>query len=289
MNRSVICMVVVLFPVLAAAAHAKKNNPDIYLDFKPQQAVAGVTAAARGAMLEHAVTIRLTDDRKVREPDNLGTRTDDDDRLHTLMAVNGVGTFVGETLGRIGSDWGLDVQDGAGLVLDTTLIEFEIVETNQAVGATYNASVRLAADLKSGGRSLWSGSGLGDATRYGRKFSNENVNEVLSDALLEAFAQLIGEPALERAWSGEVTSTVPSSTRASAQGAPARPRQPQELLAEIEKLMAQGFEESTMIEYVEQQILAAPMSADDLQEWKAAHVPGAVIKAALRRPVRSTS
>ena len=40
----------------------------------------------------------------------------------------------------------------------------------------------------------------GDATRYGRKFSNDNVNEVLSDALLEALADLLNHGGLQNAW-----------------------------------------------------------------------------------------
>ena len=68
--------------------------------------------------------------------------------------------------------------------------------------------VRLAVDFENpsrqwweaGGRELWEGSAAGDATRYGKKFSNDNVNEVLSDALIEAFAALLDHGGLQSAW-----------------------------------------------------------------------------------------
>jgi hypothetical protein len=66
----------------------------------------------------------------------------------------------------------------------------------------YASEVRLAWTLLDGtGAHLGEGSGSGAAHRYGRARSNDNCNEVLSDALKEAFS--------------EVLSTAGSSTSAS--------------------------------------------------------------------------
>lgn len=70
------------------------------------------------------------------------------------------------------------------------------------MGATYKAVVELTAVLTAGDRELWSGAASGDASRYGRAFSNQNVNEVFSDALLEAYAALLSTDGLQRAWAG---------------------------------------------------------------------------------------
>lgn len=184
---------------LASAAVAKKNNPNIELDFVPQQTVAGAEANVAGAMLERAVAVRFVDARRGDDPSKIGMRTDDDDRRHDLHATSDVLEFVETHFVDSAYDWGVDVDDAAGLTLEVKLMGLEIVETNQAVGATYNATVRLAYSL-SGGSEAHTGAQTGDATRYGKKFSNANANEVLSDALLEVYAAVLSDPALQRAW-----------------------------------------------------------------------------------------
>ena len=190
-------------PLLAAPALAKRNEPNVYLTFRPQQSVATVAVSVSDAMTKRPVEIRLKDSRPGNEPAAIGSRTDDEDHKFTLRAVNEVIPFVKQVLADTARQWGVHDEEGADLVLDATLQVYEALETNQAVGATFNAQVRLAAELKDrAGKVLWSGSSPGDATRYGKKFSNENVNEVLSDALLESFAGLLSEPGLQDAWAG---------------------------------------------------------------------------------------
>ena len=99
------------------------------------------------------------------------------------------------------ASWGIDLTDDASQVLKVRLLIFKVLETNQVIGATYNAEVRFAYSLsKPGQEPAMSGSAEGDATRYGRKFSNANINEVLSDALLEALAYVFSDPRLQRVW-----------------------------------------------------------------------------------------
>ena len=202
-RSSRLALILLALPLLASPALAKQNDPNVYLTFRPQQSVAAVAVNVSEAMMKRPVKIRLRDSRPGNEPAAIGTRTDDEDRKFTLRAVNEVIPFVKQVLADTARQWGLHDDEGADLVLDAALQIYQALETNQAVGATFNAQVRLAAELKDrSGKVLWSGSAPGDATRYGKKFSNENVNEVLSDALLEAFAGLLSEPGLQDAWVG---------------------------------------------------------------------------------------
>lgn len=192
----------VLVPLLAAAlpAAARVNDPNVDLRFSPQDAVGAASAAIPSSLRRQPVAIDVADGRAGDDPKVIGSRTDDDDRRTDLRATGEVVPFVEGVLRRLARDWGLKVEEGAGQTLAVELLDFEVVETNQAVGATYNATVRLEGRLRRAGREVWSGSSLGDATRYGKKFSNDNCNEVLSDAMLEAFAEMFSDPALQRAW-----------------------------------------------------------------------------------------
>jgi len=187
--------------VLAAPAPAKKNNPNVSLEFKPQQAVAAAVASVTGAMLDKPVRLEFVDKRRGDESMKIGTRTDDNDRRHELHATSDVPEFVEKYLVESAGDWGVEFDPEAAQTLVVELIDVDLLETNQAVGATYNATVRLAYSMsRAAGTASASGSIAGDATRYGKKFSNDNLNEVLSDAMLEAFADLFSDPALQRAW-----------------------------------------------------------------------------------------
>lgn len=186
---------------LVSPAAAKKNDPNISLEFRPQQAVAAAIANVSGAMLTKPVSLSVVDDRQGDDDLVIGTRTDDDDRRHVLRATSDVLAFVEEQLIGSAQRWGIDFDENASLELQIRLLEVQILETNQAVGATYNAVVRLAYSLQErGGESRMENTAFGDASRYGKKFSNENCNEVLSDAMLEVFAAVFSDHALKRAW-----------------------------------------------------------------------------------------
>lgn len=201
--KAVVCGLigVAIAVALASPAAAKKNNPNISLEFVPQQAVAAAVANVAGAMLTRPVALSFEDDRGRDNDREIGWRTDDDDRRHVLTATSDVGAFVREHLVESAQRWGIDFDEAADLTLEIRLLQFQIVETNQAVGANYNAIVRLAYALRKGGAEPRTRSTImGDATRYGKKFSNDNCNEVLSDALLEAAAEMFSDYALQRAW-----------------------------------------------------------------------------------------
>jgi hypothetical protein len=264
--------------VLATPAWSKRNNLNIDLRYTPQQTVGASQLEVDPQQLETPVRLRLVDPRPAARAQEIGQRTDDDDRVFTLLATTPVGEFVERTLVEIGRQWGIVDQDESDILLDGMLLRFEVHEANQAVGATFKASVGLAFELQQGGATLWTGKATGDATRYGKKFSNENCNEVLSDALLEAFAQIVSEPGLHAAWAGR---PAPAIAGADVERAIA----PERLLQSIKDLLAQSMSWNTIVEFIGTQRLSRALTAEDLASWKAEGVAEDAIRAALRCPV----
>ena len=184
-------------------ALAKKNVPEFELAFLPQQTIAGAEAMLDLSMLRRSGRIELLDGRDIADASVIGKRTDDDDHTFTLRATNDVISFVEQAMMDAAREWGMSLSAKSELTLRATLERLHVLETNQAVGATYKANVVLVADLVDETNTvLWFGYARGDATRWGKKFSSENSNEVLSDAILEAWAELLDSPGLGEAWSG---------------------------------------------------------------------------------------
>lgn len=190
----------VICALLAWPVSAKDIDPDVTLEFLPQQSVGEAEFTLRRELYERGVRLQVADERPLEDPAELGWRTDGDDRRHTLRATGDVGAYVAEVLEEVARERGVAIEDAADRVLTVEVRRFWIEETNQAVGASYKAVVELTAVLNAGGEERWSGAASGDASRFGRKFSNENVNEVFSDALLEAYAALLSADELQRAW-----------------------------------------------------------------------------------------
>jgi hypothetical protein len=90
--------------------------------------------------------------------------------------------------------------------------------------------VKFAFTLKDArGKTLAQGSGTGTAHRYGHAHSPENINEVLSDALKEAYANVLADPELQKAWASG-TASVAGTTVHAAESAEERLRKLDDLL-----------------------------------------------------------
>jgi uncharacterized lipoprotein YajG len=204
MRLSKPCLITLVVLALAPTpASAKRNDPNIQLAYTPTTSVAEASAVPTSEMRAVPAAIELEDDRAV-DKSVIGSRTGDDDRRIELRATNEVGEFVQAALVRQAREWSFVIAEGgeAEVVLAAKLTQFTVEETNQAVGATYEARCTLELELRRAGDAKWSGVFTGDATRYGKKFSAENINEVLSDALAEAFASALNDSGLRSAWSG---------------------------------------------------------------------------------------
>lgn len=288
MNRRRVSRLRYLAPTLVAllgstAAEAKKNNPSFALEFVPQQTVAGTEVVLSAEASAQPVDLRILDERHSDSQDTVGSRTDDDDKLYRLVATNDVPRYIEAVLSRLSSQWGLRIEEGADLVLLVAVQAFNVTETNQAVGATFLANVRLDLELKDKtGETLWHEASVAEANRYGKKFSNENCNEVLSDALLESFGTALTSGFEVALAEGQVKAAHHADASAAAMA-------PSDLFDEVRRLMAAGMEAETLAEYVSGRTLTRRLGAEDLTAWKEAGIPESVIRAALRCPVREES
>lgn len=285
MKRAHLIVALVLLAGTIGTAEAKKNNPNVRLAFVPQQTVAAVTVDIAPVMRDVPVTVIVADARGVQEAASIGRRTDDGDDWFTVRATNDVVTFVQQAIDDTLADWRVATVRDPGRTLEVGISRFEVEEANKPVGAVYRGRVGLAMTLEDGaGRAVWTGSSSGEATRYGRKFSAANTNEVLSDALLEALAAAFGSAKLHEAWAVEGLPPDSRLTRVPDSGSEAMT--PARLLAEIRRLMDSGLSAVTIEEYVAAQTLDEEITARDLETWKEAGIAESVIRTALRLPVR---
>ena len=133
-------------------------------------------------------------------------------------------------------DWGLHLEPPAARILIIQLTRFNLDESNKALGSVYGTEVKFAFVLKDAkGSSLLEGATSGTAHRYGHAHNVDNCNEVLSDALKEAFSNVLGDAQLQSAWvSGKRTgSAAPSAT------APAET--PEQRLKKLDELYKKGL------------------------------------------------
>jgi uncharacterized lipoprotein YajG len=285
MNHPLLAACIVLAFAAVAPASAATNDPTVALRWSPQQAIGAATASLAPVMQTKPVRIVVEDVRPEQARVALGQRTDDDDRLHQLRTEDDVASFLEEHLRDVASAWGVAQAEDAELLLAINPTTYQVRETNQAVGATYVATVGLAATLRSmrTGQPLWQGRVTAEAKRYGRKFSNDNINEVLSDAALEAWAGLLSTVGLQEAWDTGTPAAAPPEPVADPV---ADPVAPEALLAELQRLREDGLGAQTLEAFVRRQVLSRPLSSDDLLRWKRAGIPEAVIREALELPVR---
>jgi hypothetical protein len=282
MTRNRRTTLLVLLLVLAVSPlSAKDLGPfNITLRYAPQESVGTSVPTLTMGLSDVPVRLSIGDGRTITDPAVIGDSTDDDDRVWPIRATGDLVSWANEVLLKNAGEWGIRVSDSAPLQLKGTLLRFMVNESNKAVGSVYNADIQVGFRLLNAkGQTLWEGNAAGDATRYGKSRNEDNVNEVLSDAIKEAYATALGDPALQNAWlgkSGPIAST-PSSA------AVAAGMTPDELLAELVKLKKQGFTPELLVDYVNQKSLTNGLTADDMVKWKKEGMPQDVIQAALKR------
>jgi uncharacterized lipoprotein YajG len=267
----------------ALPAAARDSGPmTMALQYTPQESVGTSSAVLAPGIADRPVRLSIEDGRAGNDPTVIGEISDHDDQVFPVHASNSVAGWANEVLQKNVADWGVKVSPNAPLSLTGKLTQFRLAASTKALGSTYNAEIQVNFILKDAqSRTLWEGAAAGDATRYGHSYSAENANEVLSDALKEAYADAFNNPGLQSAWtSGKGRA---SSAAASAPVTTEPAVTPSELLTDLVKLKKQGFTTDLLIDYVNQKTLTKTLSADDLVTWKNAGMPQEVIKAALGR------
>lgn len=281
MNRNRRAVLLVLLVALAVSpATAKELGPfNITLRYSPQESTGASVPTLMMGVSERPVKLSIEDGRTIADPAAIGDSTDDDDRVWPVRAASDVVAWANEVLIKNAGEWGIRVADDAPLQAQGTLLRFMVNESNKPVGSMYAADVRVGFRLLDDqGRLLWEGTAAGEASRYGKSRSQDNVNEVLSDAIKEAYATAFGDPALQNAWLGK---SEPMATAPAAQAAPGMT--PDELLEELVKLKKQGFDTGLLVDFVNQKSLTGSLTADDMVKWKKEGMAQEVIQAALKR------
>jgi hypothetical protein len=271
-----------LLLLAAAVAQAKDSSPfTVSLKYTPQESVGASSVLLAPGLGDRPVVLSLADGRPGSDPAVIGEDANDD-QVSPMRASNDPVAWANEVLKKNAADWGIRTAEKAPLTLAGKLVRLRALESRKAVGSTYTAEVQVSFTLKDArGGTLWEGVAAGDSTRYGRKHSEENVSEVLSDATKQAYANLFNNSGLQDAWAGK---GKPVAAAAAAPAAPASPAvSPAELLAELVKLKKQGFSTDLLVDYVNQKSLSRTLSADDMGKWKTAGMPDEVLKAALAK------
>jgi hypothetical protein len=218
---------------LATLAQARGNLKELTvpLKFTPQEGVHESSADLPPTLLNQPVEIRVEDARKLDDPLLIGQGTGGDDKRFPVHADHDVVAFVQEVATSVAKEWALKIERPAARTLVLQLSRFNIEESNKALGSIYAADVKFAYILKdSRGRTLAEGAGSGTAHRYGHAHSPENINEVLSDALKEAYANVLADKPLQTAWISGTRSTIASAPAATAESAEERLRKLDDLL-----------------------------------------------------------
>jgi uncharacterized lipoprotein YajG len=188
---------------MATGAFARGNLKELTVPLKyiPQEGVHQTSADLSPALLEKSVEIRVEDARKLDDALLIGQGTGGDDKSFPIHADHDVIAFIQEMVTGISKEWTLKQERPAARTLILQVTRFYVDEGNKALGSIYGTEVKFAFTLKDArGKTLAQGTGTGTAHRYGHAHSPENINEVLSDSLKEAYANVLADPELQKAW-----------------------------------------------------------------------------------------
>jgi hypothetical protein len=123
----------------------------------------------------------------------------EDDKPKPVTTSDDVGAFVGVHVRTLFDHAGLKTVDTDGaLTIKGEVKQFFVRETS-----TYKSEVTVHVTVVSrDGRTLWSGSASGDASRFGRSYKLENYYEGLSDALVNTVSSMLQSAEFQKALAG---------------------------------------------------------------------------------------
>lgn len=216
-------------PVLARDAGKELQ---VSLKLPAQESLASSSPDVLPAALSRTLLVRVEDGRGSQEPLTIGQGTDGDDKSFPIRAGSDVAAFIQEAATQIASAWGVKAGQPADAVLVVSVTRYFVDESNKALGSMYAAETKLAFTLRdAAGAKLAEGAASGSAQRYGRARSSDNINEVLSDALKEAFSNVLANPELQAAWaSGKAAASAQTTSPVSKDSVEERLRKLDELL-----------------------------------------------------------
>jgi hypothetical protein len=173
---------------------------DVKLAYVPQDTDIALTNPLPPSIIDRPAEIRVDDARVQPESAVIG-EGNAGDKLYQIRAVDEPVKYLRETLLRIAATQGLASPVPANRQFRIRVVRFWISHAEKVVGAKYAAEVSLAYGLTDkAGSTLAEGTKVATATHYGRGRSPDNCNEVLSDALKEAFLKVLDDQKLRDAW-----------------------------------------------------------------------------------------
>lgn len=234
MNRAKF-LTLVLALTVSGNLLARGNLKDltITLKFTPQEGVHATSPDLPVAALKQAMSVRVEDLRSADDRKTIGQGTGGDDKRFPIYADADVIAFVRDAVGTMNKSWSVQESESAPRVLVLQVVRYAIDESNKAVGSVYAGEVKLGWMMRDArGKTMAEGSVPGTAHRYGRAHSAENINEVMSDALKEAYANVLDDKDLQAAWTSGATAT---------RAAPAAKESPEERLKKLDELLKKGL------------------------------------------------
>jgi hypothetical protein len=143
-------------------------------------------------------TIQFEPFKDAREKPELIGENREDDKPKPVTTSDDVGAFVSTHMRELFNKAGLNTVDSNGaVVVKGEVKQFFVEETS-----TYRADAVLHLTLADrNGKTLWSGTASGDATRFGRSYKAENYYEVLSDALVNTTSSMLQSSEFQKALS----------------------------------------------------------------------------------------
>jgi hypothetical protein len=268
----------------ALRAEARESGPFTLTLQSPPEAAGDAAAAA--AFADHPAKVMVVEGRTGADLTVIGEISDHADKTFPIQAANDALAWADGAFKKSAAAAGIRVSPDAPLALTAKLNGLKLTATTKAFGSVYNAEVQLTYVLTDAkGRTLWQGAAEGSANRYGKARSAENANEVLADAVKEAFGNVLNDAGLQGAWGGKGTPkpVALASPAAAPAAAASAAMSPADLLADLVKLKKQGFTTDLLVDYVNKKTLSRALSADDLVKWKNAGMPEEVIKSAMAR------
>ena len=181
MKRTVRSVAMLSMAALGACA-AQPPLQGVSLQWKP------TADATFGVVQSSAHKFRFENFKDERQQPELIAENREKGTPRTVTTKDDIGVFVTSAMRQIFDRAGLTTVDNGGDVIVSGKVRRFFVEETE----TYKASVVVHVVMRDrAGRVLWEGDVSGSASTFGRSYTMENYNQVLSDSLIDATASLL--------------------------------------------------------------------------------------------------
>lgn len=115
----------------------------------------------------------------------------------TITTKDDVAAFLGEHMTALYREAGLPM--AAKPEEATVVVSVEVLRCKVTEKDTYKGELSLKVEVKAGGKAVWVGTVMGEATRWGRSYKLENYYEAICDSLLDAVGKSLKSDAFLKA------------------------------------------------------------------------------------------